>query len=175
MASSATAQTMELAQVRTIITISLSNHHPSPPSTDGQTRLPGRPRETIPKEMGRREGLPRRRSHSRSAGWTVSLTDQGEIPQVVRVLPIPLHEWLSPFGTRVYDLQDRVWCGLSETIGQESFVPPRIPLHRYANQGSHPSATSRARLVTRYIHFALANLGRFRQDRPRNGDVRKEL
>ena len=63
---------------------------------------------------------------------------------MVRVLPIPLHEWLSSLGTRVYDLQDRVWCGISETIGQESVVPPRISLYRYANQGSHLPTTSRA-------------------------------
>ena len=87
--------------------------------------------------MGRREGLPRRCPHPRSAGRTVPRGDQGEIPQVVRQLPIPLHERFSSPGTRVYDLQDRVWCGLPEVIGQESVVPSWIPLYRYANQGSH--------------------------------------
>jgi len=67
--------------------------------------------------MGRREGLPRRRPHPRSVGRTVPRRDQGEIPQVVRELPIPLHERFSSPGTRVYDLQDRVWCGLPEAVG----------------------------------------------------------
>ena len=122
---------------------SLSRDHLTIPSADGQARLPDRPREAIPEEVGRRKGLPRRRAHPRSAGWTIPRRDPGEIPQVVRELPIPLHEWLSSFGTCVYDLQDRVWCGLSETVGQEGVVPPRIPLHRYANQGSHLPTTSR--------------------------------
>ena len=119
--------------------LSPSDLHLITPSADGQTRLPDRPRETIPEEMGRRECLPRRRPHPRSAGWTVSRRDQGEIPQVVRKFPIPLHERLSSPGTRVYDLQDRVWCGLSEVVGQEGVVPPRVSLYWYANQGSHSS------------------------------------
>ena len=64
------------------------------------------------------------------------------MPQVVRELPIPLYEWLSSFGTRVYDLQDRVRCGLPETVGQEGVVPPRIPSYQCANQDSHlPTAS----------------------------------
>ena len=142
MASSATAQTMELAQVHTIVSISLRPVS-DPIPADGQTRLPDRPRETIPEEMGRREGLPRRRPHPRAARWTVSRTNQGEISQVVRELPVPIHEWLPSLGTRVHDLQDRVWSGLPEVAGQESIVPPRIPLYWYANQGPRSSTAQR--------------------------------
>ena len=139
---------------------SLSDDHLIIPSADGQARLPDRPRKAIPEEMGRRKSLPRRRPHPRSASWTVPCRDQGEIPQVVRELPIPLHEWLSSFGTRVYDLQDRVWCGLPEAVGQEGVVPPRIPLYRYANQGSYSSTASR---VFSHLFYAsrTASIGRF--------------
>ena len=89
--------------------------------------------------MGRREGLPRRRPHPGSAGRTVTRRDQGETSQMVRKLPIPLYERFSSPGARVYDLQDRIWCGLSEAVGQEGVVPSWVSLYWHANQGPHPS------------------------------------
>lgn len=57
-------------------------------------------------------------------------------------LPISLHEWLSPPGTRVHHLQDRICRRLPAHARQARSLSPWLPCHRHADQGLSPILTS---------------------------------